>query len=271
MRLAADRLADPRTLSYASGVYGAHGSVRMASTAGHAYMGYINLGLGMLRRVDPNTKHAALHDRVTTQLAARLFRARTGLIETYPGEVWPPDVAAVAGSIGLHGTATGKDWSNELSAWAGRFRECAIDESGLLIQRVAPGGCRPVDQPRGSGSAVGSYFLSFASPALSAELYGAVQAHSHRVLGFAGVREYRFGHEGSGDGNSGPVLLGVTVGATGFAIGAARANGDRDGFIALTRTASLFGVAGVGADGGFASGGLLGNALLLAMLTAGRA
>jgi len=270
MQLAADRLVDPKTLVYASAVYGRHGSLGMAPGTGHAYMGYVNLGLGMLRRVDPGTKHAELHDRITADLAQRLFASPTGLIETYPGETWPPDVAAVAGSIGLHAQATGTDRSRDLSAWAERFAHCAVSESGYLVQRMRSGSCQPVDAPRGSGTAVGSYFLSFADAGLSRRLYEGLARNGRRsLLGFGGLREYAPGFSGRGDTNAGPVVLGVSVGATGFGIGAARANGDRALYRELYRTAVLFGIpVSRGDETSCAVGGALGNALLLAVLTA---
>jgi len=72
MRVAAARLASPDLLRYARRVYGHHGVERMAPGEGHAYLGYVNLGLGMLRRVDPDNRLSALHDRLTDELAARL-------------------------------------------------------------------------------------------------------------------------------------------------------------------------------------------------------
>ncbi len=267
MRVAADRLADPRTLSYASAVYGHSAVMRMAPGEGHAYAGYINLALSMLRVIDPATRHAKLNDRLTAAFEARLAASPTGLIETYPGETWPPDVAAVAGSIGLHARATGHDRRALLAAWAARFSRCAIDRSGYLVQRVRSGTCRPADAPRGSGTAVAAYFTSFASAALSRLLYGALGERT--LLGFGAIAEYAPGSSGAGDGDSGPVVLGVSVGATGFGIGAARANGDRALFRRLYRTADLFGVpTSAGGGTSFATGGTLGNALLLAMLTA---
>jgi len=272
MRLATERLADPRTLSYAASRYGQHGVIGMGPREGHAYLGYINLALGMLRAVEPETRYAALHDRLTAELAARLFASKTGMIETYPGESWPPDVASVAGSIGLHATVTGKDQSPGLARWAERFRRCGVARTGYLIQKLAPGGCRPIDSPRGSGTAVASYFIGFAHPELSQDLYGALVRQGFRSLfGFGAFREYGPGHSGWGDDNSGPVLVGVSVGATGFGIGAARAHDDRDVFLGLYRSARLFGVwTPVDDRARFATGGLLGDALLLAMLTARR-
>jgi hypothetical protein len=271
MRAAADRLADPSTLRYASKVYGRHAVSGMGPGEGHAYAGYINMGLGMLRLIEPDTPHARLHDRLTAELAGRLFGSRDGLIETYPGETWPPDVAVVAGSIGLHARATGADVGAKMDAWAARFERCAVDASGLLVQRVKSGTCKPADAPRGSGTALASYAIGFAHPGLSRRLYEALAQRGRvTLLGFGGLREYADGFHGDGDVNAGPIVLGVSVGATGFGLGAARMNGDRDLYRQLYRSAHLLGVPASAGDGGesFALGGVLGNALLLAMLTA---
>ncbi|MCA9644405.1 MAG: hypothetical protein H6718_24705 [Polyangiaceae bacterium] len=270
MRRAAERLVAPQTLTYAAKVYGQHGVRYMAPGAGHAYLGYINLGLGMLRKFDPETPLAALHDRLTRDLAARLFASPTGLIETYPGETWPPDVAAVAGSIGLHDWAVGRPQRAAMGKWSQRFRECALDPTGYLVQRLVSGGCKRKDAPRGSGTAVSSYFLSFATPELSSELFRGLAADGRRsFLGFGAVKEYASGYSGSGDGNAGPIVLGVSVGASGFALGAARAHGAEEMFIEGYRTAALFGIPTETSSGvRHAVAGALGDALLLAMLTA---
>jgi hypothetical protein len=272
MRAAAARLADPRTLGYAARRWGKNGIEQMRPGDGHAYLGYINLGLGMLRAVDPETPYAALHDRLTAALAERIARSPTGLIETYPGETWPPDVAAVAGSIGLHAAVTGTDRRELLTSWAARFGHCAVDASGYLVQRVRSGTCTPVDAPRGSGTALASYFISFADAALSQRLYDAVRTKGRiDVLGFSGVREYVDGRRGAGDGNSGPILFGASVGATGWALGAARANGDREFFRELYRSATA-GRAMLGSRriAKIARSSELADAMLLAMLTANR-
>lgn len=270
MRAAADRLVDPATHPYAAQVYGRHAALGMRPGEGHAYAGYINMALGMLRLVDPGTPHAALHDRLSAELGARLFASSNGLIETYPGESWPPDVAVVAGSLGLHARATGADVSRELDAWAARFERCAVHASGFLVQRVRSGGCAPVDAPRGSGTALASYAIGFAHPGLSRRLYEAlVRRGTITWLGFGGLREYAEGFRGEGDLNAGPVILGASVGATGFGLGAARMNGDRALYTELYRSTHLFGVPVETSEGAtFGLGGVLGNALLLAMLTA---
>jgi len=269
MRIAAERLASPELLVYARHVYGHHGVERMGAGEGHAYLGYINFGLGMLRRADPETRLAPLHDRITAELARRLDASPTGMIETYPEETWPPDVAAVAGSIGLHASVTGEGRGALLARWARRFETCAIDRAGMLVQRVESGSCDPRDAPRGSGTAVASYFVAFAAPDLARRLYGGVSSARRSIAGFGAVREYEEGYSGRGDLNAGPIVFGLSVGATGFGLGAARIARDRDAFVELYRSAHLVGAeASEGGGTAFAAGGLLGDALLLAMLTA---
>ena len=271
MRVAAKHLASPATLAYAAQVYGHSGIDRLGAGEGHAYLGYINLGLGMLRMVDHDADIAALNDRLTAQLAARIDASTTGLIETYPGESWPPDVAAVVGSIGLHARATGTDRKALLDRWQARFEKCAVHRAtGMLVQRTRTGACTPADAPRGSGTAIAAYFLSFATPELAGRLYESLARSAYtQIDGFGGFREYPDGFSGKGDGNAGPILLGVSVGATGFGLGAARAAGDRDRFTAMFRSTRLLGIpTTVGGRTVFAPGGALGNALLLAILTA---
>jgi hypothetical protein len=273
MREAARRLADPRLYGYLRDVYANDGLGEGRLGEGHAYLGYVNLALSMLRLVDPQMppRLAQLNERWSVAFAERLRAAPTGLIETYPDETWPPDVAAVAGSVGLYARAMNRPVRDLLGDWAARFAKCSIDPaSGFLVQQVESGSCAPVDAPRGSGTAVAAYFTSFADPALSQTLHAALAARGTASLfGFSALREYPPGHAGSGDVNSGPILFGVSVGATGFGLASAKLHGDRELFEGLYRTTSLFGMPFDTAHGrAFSAGGVLGNALLLAMLTA---
>ena len=269
----AERLLDPATTAFGAAAWGAAGLDDLDSDRGHAYLGYLDLALGMVRLLVPDAPFAAVHDHLTTSLARRLAAAPHALLETYPGEAYPADVAAVAGAVALHDRAVGSDHRALLRGFAATFRARWIDPaSGLLHQSGDAFRGVPSGPPRASGTAVAAYFLSFADPVLARELFAAI-ARSQRAsfLGFGGIREYAPGHVGPGDIDSGPVLFGVSVSAPGFALAGARATGDRELFTALYRTTELFGVPVDRGEGRrFATGGPLGNALLLAMLTAER-
>ncbi|MDO9017235.1 MAG: hypothetical protein Q8S73_08190 [Deltaproteobacteria bacterium] len=271
LRLAVDHILRPQTFAFATQAWGASPLDHLDDERGHAYLGYVALALGALRAVDPATARAALHDRIVDSLARRLARSPSGALETYPGESYPCDLAAVVGAIGQHARLTGVDRRALLSRMSAVYRARWIDPAtGYLTQTVDPATGAPTSPGRGSGTALSSYFLSFADPALARALGVAVARTGTRTLaGFGGVLEYAPGSSGHGDIDSGPVVLGVSVSATGFALASARQLGDRDRFVALYRTASLFGVPVARGEGrGFVAGGPIGNAILLAMLTA---
>jgi hypothetical protein len=253
-----------------------HGEDALASLEGahgHAYLAYAALAIGMARRLDPAfpADVAERHDALVAAYERRLLASTTGLIETYPGEAYPTDVAAVAAAIAVHGRATGADHRKVLARWADAVRATQIDRaSGLVFQRMGATDGRPHDAPRGSGTALAAYFAGFADRELAATLADGLWKHEGTFLGFGAIREYADGHRGGGDVDSGPVVFGVSVSATGFALAPARAFGREEIFERLYRTTDLFGVR-VEANGAtrFTTGGPIGNALLLALLTSG--
>ena len=270
VRAAVAHLVADERYAFAREAWGAGPFESLDSDRGHAYLGYVALGVGALREVEPATPYAALHERIIAALLRRLARAPGGLLETYPGEAYPADIASVVGAIGQHARLTGSDHHEVIARMARIYRTGFTDRaSGYLAQTVDASGRGAA---RGSGTALAAYFWSFADAALARELGDAIARTGHRsVLGFGGVAEYAPGQDGSGDVDSGPVVFGVSVSATGFALASARQRGDRAQFAALYRTTALFGVpVSRGDRWRFATGGPLGNALLLAMLTARR-
>lgn len=237
-----------------------------------AYLGYLNLALSLRRALDPGNVHAPLNDRVTAHLERLLLESPRGVLETYPGETYPVDNAAVVASIALHGLATGADHEAALDRWRASFPALRDPADGLLYQRVDARTGVALDHPRGSGTALAVYFLSFGLADQSAALYDALRGALRPrwgVLGFQATLEYPSGVGGPGDIDSGPVVLGVSVSATGFTIGASKAHADRETFAGRWATAYLFGApVDRGGARNFALGGPLGDAILFAMLTA---
>jgi len=267
-----DWLVLPEARNFGTGKWGDDGVLAQGMEPGHAYLGYMNLALGMHRLLEPDSPYAEVHDAITAQLAAGLALPIHSF-QTYPRETYPVDQAVAAGSVGLHARATGGDRSALLADWSLRYREAAVDpETGWLVQRLDSDDGRPGDDPRGSGTALAAYGLLFADPELSKDLYEALAADGMRApLGLGGIREYPSGTSGLGDIDSGPVILGFGVSATGFAMAGARAHGDEATYRRIARTATLFGVPVPRGEGRwFLTGGAIGNAIMLAMLTAPR-
>lgn len=235
-----------------------------------AYLGYLALALSLARLVDPHTRHAALEERVIAHLARCFERSDIGLLRTYPGEIYPIDNTSFFGALAVHDRATGEDHGallhHLLSQLDARYRD---PQSGLLYQSVDPDDGAPLDRPRGSGTALAAYYVSFADPTLSRSLYRAMRrCLIGDTFGFGTTREYLEGEGGLGDVDSGPVIFGQGVSATGFTLALARVHGDRATYVSTYATASMFG--GPIDDEGthYALGGPMGDALLFALSTA---
>jgi hypothetical protein len=242
---------------------------------GHAaYLGYTGIALGLHRMLKPTSRFAENDDRIVAALTRRIEASPIGFIETYPGEVYPVDNTAAYAAIALHARATRKPVPGAVKRGLDAIRSKGTDaESGLLYQAVQLADGKPRDSARASGTALAAYFLAYADDAASAALFRALGKEQFRtVLGFGAVLEYAAsadGAKGKGDIDSGPVVAGFGVSATGFALGASRMHGDKEMFRSLYATAHLFG-APFDEKGTrtHATGGPIGDAILFAMMTA---
>jgi len=246
----------------------------LASDRGHvAYLGYLNLLLSFHRLVEPQTPYEELNDKVSTALIRRFSKSSTGLLETYPNEVYPVDNAAGIASVALRlRTKPNVKTAAFVQRWLAKFRHSTVEpNTGLLYQRVTAKTAHPIGPPRGSGTALAAYFLSFAAPRQSRELYDAlVRELKGSLWGYSAVREYaRNVVNGQADIDSGPIIFGYGMAATGFAISLARIHRDRDTYTGLVRTAYAFGRPRRNEDTmTFKTGGPVHDAIMLAMLTA---
>ncbi|WP_431955619.1 hypothetical protein [Nocardia lijiangensis] len=269
---AAKSLLPEMRTEFTSAWHGRDGLADLDSPNGHAYLSYPALALGIARLVDPAFPPdlAVQHDALIASYERRLLASPTGLLDTFPGEAYPTDVAAVAAAIAVHGRATGIDHGAVLAHWAQQVRAVQIDRgTGLVLQRMGVDG-RAHDAPRASGTGLAAYFAGFADRALAEELATVLFRQERSFLGFGAIHEYGNGFRGAGDMDSGPLILGISISATGFALAPARSFGHRDTFTRLFRTTDLFGLPlRSGPRLRFATGGVIGNALLLAFLTSG--
>ncbi|MVU76866.1 hypothetical protein GPX89_06360 [Nocardia sp. ET3-3] len=271
-RAAAKTLRPELREAFTAAWHGEDGLTVLDGPHGHAYLSYPALALGMARLVDPAfpAQLAAQQDALVASYERRLLASPTALLETLPGEAYPTDVAAVAAAIAVHGRATGADHSAVLAHWARQVRAGQIDRAtGLVWQRVGVDG-RAHDAPRASGTGLAAYFAGFADRGIARELASGFFRQERNIFGFSAIHEYGKGYDGAGDIDSGPVVLGISVSATAFALAPARAFGRRDIFTRVYRTVDLTGSPlRSGNRVRFANGGAIGNALLLAFLTSG--
>lgn len=267
-------LDDPRLRQFDTAAWGDDAIETLPNGDGHiAYLGYVSVAYALHRRLVPDSRFAAREQAISEALEKRVLRSPLAFVETYPNELYPVDNAAVIAALALHARATNTPPSPAIAKLEDALRAQIDPQSHLLFQAINRDGS-PRDNPRASGTALATYFLSYADADFSRTLFRALEKSQFRtVLGFGAMMEHPITTKnGKADVDSGPVVLGFGVSATGFALGASRANGDSATFTSLYATAHLFG-APYDEDGArtYTTGGPIGDAILFAMLTAPKA
>jgi hypothetical protein len=239
---------------------------------GHlGYLGHLNLMVGAYRLLGGDDRYDGLHRAMTEAMVRRMSRSRSAHVETYRGEIYTSDNATAAASIAVFDQVTGQDHRAALRRFVDYTRRNLIDkQTGLVVFKVDSEG-QPLGSPRGCGVGWNSFYLPFVDEAFAAEQQARIEQHMVKKLwfGLVGIREYPHGVAGFGDVDSGPVLLGLSTSATGFAIAGARraANAGLTG--ELLDTAELVGMSVQwGGKRRYLLAPLVGDAIVLAMKTA---
>jgi hypothetical protein len=277
METCLDAMLDPRLRSFDELAWKKDALVSLSDASvgapddrGHvAYLGYTGLALSLHGVLRPGSRFTAYEDAIAAGLARRIASSPAGFIETYPGQVYPVDNTAALAALAIHARARGERPGTAIARGLEAMRARGIDrDTGLVVQAVELADASPLDAPRASGTALATYFLSFADEEMSRALFRSLERRQFRtVLGFGGMLEYPAGYRD--DVDSGPTLLGFGVSASGFAIGGSRIYGDLDTFRALYASAHLFGAPlDEGGTRTYVLGGPLGDAILFAMFTA---
>ncbi len=231
---------------------------------GHAgYLGHVVLAAAAscVLGNDVNPRAQALVDA----LARRIDESPTALIETYPAQTYVPDNVVVVAGIASFERCTGSTkHAATVARWLAHLRQHWVDPStGVLV--FAPG-----QAGRGSGAAWNALFLPLIDPEFAREQRAALEANfevSWPLVG-AGIREWPFGVDGSGDVDSGPLVFGLSGSATGFAMSAAAYDDDANRLSRLLATAEWVGTSVGLTHRRYAFAPLVGDAIVLANRTA---
>jgi len=257
----AKRLSSDSVRAYDTKEWGRDALMTLEGPDGHAgYLGHVVLAMDAACLLG-GTRDVALHEALVESLARRVDASPTGLIETYPGETYVPDNVVVLASLMQFDACVGEPRHRELELrWKAKLRAQWVDpQNGLLV--FAPG-----QNARGSGASWNALYLALVDEDFAAEqseLMWKTFGDTAVAGWLGGFREWPVGVDGRGDVDSGPLILGISPGATGFALGDATLR-DRPERAALLRTAELVGVS---FRGRYLMAPLVGDAITLAART----
>lgn len=204
----------------------------------------------------------ALHEAIVTHLQARSLGG-DGIARSYPdSDRWPADQTVTLLALRLydeaHGTHTLTD---PLDRFLSMMREHTDPETGLFHSAVTA--IDYATTPRGCAASWSALYLAQVEPEVAAEQYAHYRkAMAADVLGFGGFREWPRGRERGADVDSGPIVLGAGIAASGLGLGPARLFGDAEQYATIRRSALTFGAPSWIPSHGYVTAPVLGEAIL---------
>jgi hypothetical protein len=201
------------------------------------YLGMINLALGGYRLIGGDDRYEAVHKTLTDVLAKALLENEGRPLDSYPSLCWPFDTIPCLLSLKLRDKIAGMTRTEPLLRrhleWVERS---GTDPAlGLPVSRMDKAG-KPSAPPRGCDLSFRLCLLVHLDRAQAENVYKkymeAFWIDRGIVSGFA---EWPHGKDGPADADSGPIVLGIGLSATGLGIGAARAMGDEARQASLAR------------------------------------
>lgn len=205
-----------------------------------AQIGMLNLVLGAFRLTGGDARYDALNDRLSAVLRDALQAADGRPIASYPGSTWRFDTIVALASLDLHDRVLGRNLAAPLAtkhfAW--------IDEHGTDPATGLPrsGGAEKglAGAPRGCELSFRLNLMTQFAPERARALYAKyVQSHWVDLGQVAGFAEWPPGMPAKQDADSGPVVMGIGLVATGMGVGTVQAMGDRERQERLTRQLSM--------------------------------
>ncbi|MEZ4410646.1 MAG: hypothetical protein R3A52_29810 [Polyangiales bacterium] len=247
---------------------------RLDQLRGHGtWVGELALVLGLWRLVGGDDRYDALRTRLAAALADALDASGGAPIRSYPSLRWSFDTVPALLALRLHDVSRGTRDHDARIDRALAWMDAHLDPAtGLPGSRMALDGDAFTDRPRGSDLGLRIALLAQLDPARARAMYARFVEHFGRsVMGVPAFAEWPEGLVREPDGDSGPVVMGVGVAATGFGLAAARATGDasraRSLRGAISQLPAFLAALGRPVDPRWVTGSLTGDAAVLFGLT----
>jgi hypothetical protein len=133
---------------------------------------------------------------------------------SYSGGAWPADVMVAVASLQLHDNLFEKVYQDVITRWLTKVKN-NLDSNGLIPHSVHPVDGRPNETARGSSQCLMLILLKDIDPEFAMQQFLLFKGHFvDDRFGLTGIYEYPKGESGTGDVDSGPVILGFGGAAT---------------------------------------------------------
>jgi hypothetical protein len=202
---------------------------------------------GTLLKSQPTEKRDSIQSKIFLNDCIALKDAfeKKGIpfIESYPDAVWPADFIIGIAALRLHDNIFEPKFSDIIATWLKECKKRLDPETGLIPHSVNPVTCYTAEGARGSSQSLILRFLYVIDENFAREQYLIFKKlFVRRLFGLPCVREYPINTSGTGDIDSGPVILGIGASATIVSLGTARTFNDFNLSKSLEQTFETFGL-----------------------------
>jgi hypothetical protein len=203
------------------------------------YLSHLNIVLGAYEKIAGDGKHRALQEKISRHLAKESLSSKTKHAASFPGEParWPADQTATLYSLHLYDEKFAAEVIEEFLKWMdknGISKELGLPKSEVTRRHATS------ELPRGCALSFMVRYMAPYAPERAKALWEKYRDLYTVDLGVVvGLREWPPGVDRKADSDSGPIVRGIGVAASGFGIGAARAVDDDLMYARLVASAAL--------------------------------
>jgi len=200
---------------------------------GAFWLGQRNLVLAKYLQLKPRDEHLTslteeFHENAH-QYHSAIMEAPFHQIESYDYSCWPADAPMGLASLKIHDDMFATTYSEAINVWTDFHRAHGWKETALPPGKLEYRTGRHLEPARGCANSLIISVMAEVDPDYAAELYRDYQQHFQIArCGFAMFREYPADQTYQADVDSGPIIMGAGVTATGIGLAAARAVGDKE-------------------------------------------
>jgi len=216
------QLLDPRSSApFHAGAVEVAGRRLSSSAALRGHLALLLVGRALLAPLDGDRR--ALLDSLARSLSRDIVVAPTHLLPTYGRRIWPADNEVIAAALSLYLDRLRGDRSVESGRAALARSLAALDEKGLPPSEISPDRLTARDVPRGCALSWTIAMRALHDRESAKRLWSRYRADYFVDYGaIVGFREWPRGVSRPADADSGPILFGIGVAASAFALGDAR-------------------------------------------------
>ena len=209
------------------------------------YLEHLNIILGSYRYIANDNRCIILNDKISHHLYKSSMQYNNYHADLLPHVKmkWAADQAAIIYSLWLYDKNNGTNISNDLQIkWIDYMKkEGTHKQTGLFICEVL-GTRKYSNQPRGCAMSYMIYYMSKFNPPVAKEqwyLYKKYMKNDYFL--FSAFREYLPSFKSKMTPDSGPIIMGNGVAATGLGLNTASSIGDKKTYNKILRLMNIFG------------------------------